>query len=62
MLFIFLFVVPCARSHNNDNDNNNKLAATLRWFTAAPKPQNRSFLGVTQPPGVAQPLYSRGHN
>ena len=21
-----------------------------------------SFLGVTQPPGVAQPLYSRGHN
>jgi len=20
------------------------------------------FLGVTQPPGVAQPLYSRGHN
>ena len=23
-------------------------------------PKNRSFLGVTQPPGVAQPLYSRG--
>ena len=20
------------------------------------------FLGVTQPPGVVQPLYSRGHN
>jgi len=25
-------------------------------------PKNRSFFGVTQPPGVAQPLYSRGHN
>jgi len=24
-------------------------------------PRNRSFLGVTQPPGVAQPLYSTGH-
>jgi len=24
--------------------------------------KNTSFLGVTQPPGVAQPLYSRGHN
>jgi len=25
-------------------------------------PKNTSFLGVTQPPGVAQPLYSTGHN
>ena len=25
-------------------------------------PKNTSFLGVTQPPGVAQTLYSRGHN
>jgi len=24
--------------------------------------KNRSFLKVTQPPGVAQPLYSTGHN
>jgi len=24
--------------------------------------RNTSFLGVTQPPGVVQPLYSRGHN
>jgi len=32
------------------------------WFTAAPKPLKYKFLGVTQPPGVAQPLYSRGHN
>jgi len=28
----------------------------------APKPLKYNFLGVTQPPGVAQPLYSRGHN
>jgi len=37
------------------------------WFTAGGairEPQNpqKSFLGVTQPPGVAQPLYSTGHN
>jgi len=39
------------------------LAAKLWWFTAAPKtPKNTSFWGVTQPPGVIQPLYSRGHN
>ena len=25
-------------------------------------PKNTSFLGVTQPPGVAELLYSRGHN
>ena len=24
--------------------------------------KNTSFLGVTKPSGVAQPLYSRGHN
>ena len=24
--------------------------------------KNTSFLGVTQPPGVAEPLYSRGQN
>jgi len=25
-------------------------------------PKNTSFFGVTQPPGVVQPLYSMGHN
>ena len=45
-----------------------QLAATLRGSrpgvqSASPKtPKTTSFLGVTQPPGVAQPLYSRGHN
>ena len=31
-------------------------------FLSPNTPKNTSFLGVTQPPGVAQPLYSRGHN
>ena len=45
-----------------------KLAATLHgsWpgvQSVSPKtPKNTSFLGVTRPSGVAQPLYSRGHN
>ena len=31
-------------------------------FLSTKTPKNTTFLGVTQPPGVAQPLYSRGHN
>jgi len=31
-------------------------------FFEPKNPKNTSFLRVTQPPGVAQPLYSRGHN
>ena len=31
-------------------------------FLSPKTPKNTSFLVVTQPPGVAQPLYSRGHN
>ena len=31
-------------------------------FLSHKTPKNTSFIGVTQPPGVAQPLYSRGHN
>jgi len=31
-------------------------------FLSPKTPKNTSFLGVTQPAGVAQPLYSRGHN
>ena len=31
-------------------------------FLSPKTPKNTSFLGVTQPPGVAQALYSRGHN
>ena len=31
-------------------------------FLSPKTPKNITFLGVTQPPGVAQRLYSRGHN
>ena len=31
-------------------------------FLSPKTPKNTTFLGVTQPPGVAQPLYSRGHS
>jgi len=31
-------------------------------FLSPKTPKNTSFLGVTQPPGAAQPLYSRIHN
>jgi len=31
-------------------------------FLSAKTPKNTSFLGVTQPSGVAQPLCSRRHN
>ena len=31
-------------------------------FWSPKTPKNTSLLGVTQPPGVAQPPYSRGHN
>jgi len=31
-------------------------------FLSPQTPKNTSFLGVTQPSGVAQPLYSKGHN
>jgi len=31
-------------------------------FLSPETPKNTSVLGVTQPPGGAQPLYSRGHN
>jgi len=31
-------------------------------FLIPKTPQKYNFLGVTKPPGVAQPLYSSGHN
>jgi len=31
-------------------------------FLSPKAPINTNFLGVTQSPGVTQPLYSRGHN
>ena len=52
---------PTDRKTNNATLNVT-LAATLWWFTAAPKPLKIRVFWITQPPGVVQPLYSRGHN
>ena len=47
----------------NITKNEDNLIKTVGRDSFSPKtPKNTSFLGVTQPPGVAQPLYSRGHN
>ena len=41
---------------------NDHTSGYTMWFTAAPKPLKIQVFWVTQPPRVAQPLYSRGHN
>ena len=44
-----------------NEDNPIKTVGRDKFFD--PKtPKNTSFLGVTQPPGDTQPLYSRGYN
>ena len=49
--------------YNITKNQHNPIKTVGRDSFLSPKtPKNRSFLGVTQPPGVAQPLYSRGHN
>jgi len=49
--------------YNITKNQDNPFKTVGRDSFLSPKtPKNTSFLGVTQPPGVAQPLYSRGHN
>jgi len=49
--------------YNITKNQDNPLKIVGRDNFLSPKtPKNTSFLGVTQRPGVAQPLYSRGHN
>ena len=49
--------------YNITKNQDNPIKTVGRDSFLSPKtPNNTSFLGVTQPPGVAQPLYSRGHN
>jgi len=45
-----------------NQDNLIKTVGRDKSFLSPKTPKNASFLGVTQPPGVAQPLYSTGHN
>jgi len=49
--------------YNITKNQENPIKTVGRNSFLSPKtPKNTSFLGVTQPLGVAQPLYSRGHN
>jgi len=49
--------------YNITKNQDNPIKTVGRDSFLSPKtPKNTSFLGVTQPPGVAQPLYSRRHN
>ena len=49
--------------YNITKNQDNPIKTVGRDSFLSPKPLKiQVFLGVTQPPGVAQPLYSRGHN
>jgi len=49
--------------YNVTKNQDNSIKTVGRDSLLSPKTtKNTSFLGVTQPPGVIQPLYSRGHN
>ena len=49
--------------YNITKNQDNPIKTVGRDSFLSPKtPKNTSFLGVTQLPGVTQPLYSRGHN
>jgi len=55
----FSIGVFCNITKNQDNS----IKTVGRDSFLSPKtPKNTSFLRVTQPPRVAQPLYSGGHN
>ena len=51
----------CVLQYNQNQDNPIKTVGRDS-FLSPKSPKNTSFLRVTQPPGVAQPLYSTGHN
>ena len=48
--------------YNITKNQDNPIKTIGRDSFLSPKTTKNSFLGVTQPPGVTQPLYSRGHN
>jgi len=48
--------------HITKNQDNPIKTVGRDSFLSPKTPKNTSFFGVTQPPGAAQPLYSRGHN
>jgi len=49
--------------YNITKNQDNPIETVGRDSFLSPKtPKTQVFLGVTQPPGVAQPLYPTGHN
>jgi len=49
--------------YNITKNQDNPIKTVGRDSFFSPKtPKKYQVLGVSQPPGVAQPLYSRGHN
>jgi len=49
--------------YNISKNQDNPIKTVGRDSFLSPRTtKNTSFLGVTQPPGVSRPLYSRGHN
>jgi len=49
--------------YNITKNQDNPIKTVWQDSFLSPKtPKNTSFLGVTQSPGGAQPLYSRGHS
>jgi len=52
----------CALYNITKNQHNPIKTVGRDSFLSPKTPKNKSILGVTQLPWVAQPLYSRGHN
>jgi len=48
--------------YNITKNQDNAIKTVGRDSFLSTKTPKNEFLGVTQPPGVVQPLYSRGHN
>jgi len=55
-----IFSIGALYNITKNQDNPIKLQDEIVFL--APKPLKIQVLGVTQPSGVAQPLYSTGHN
>jgi len=48
--------------YNITRNQDNPIKTVAGDSFLSPKPLKIQFLGVTKPPGVARPLYSRGRN
>ena len=48
--------------YNITKNQDNPIKSVGRYSFLSSKPHKNKFLGVTQPPRIAQPLYSRRHN